>query len=653
VSERTVATMNGAPLVNHYRCAVPSRQHAGSRARLTPLGLTVGITLSYCAVYLARRLQTGVGPDLPVYIWWARRASQLGFSATYTGSRPGTVAPLLAIGHIVHLPVSTIAAVLGVVLVASTAGALMFVVEEGLRAHRRTSILVGVLVAAYLMNAAAGYVATLSFLTCMTAAIGVAAVGAARPSRSSNVILAVVLACAVLAHPILSGIAFVVLGGGLAALTLRASKTSRRLVPASGAIRTAVALFAAALISAGAFVLLRQHPAPPIDTAADAVFRRTGTEWAVFRERIASYLPRLVPVLIGIVVAVRALSAFVRSRERSEASFVFGAAVAWMAATAAGVVVLLVGVTFPGHRLVGVCLPFPVAAGLGIGEMLRLRGDRYPKLRVDLTVVVVVSLLVMLALVQWWSADPIASAKEVRAARAAASRLAEVPPRIAPVVVAQPPAQYATVWAFARLNILRDAFEVRQIPSLRLFAGGVNEFLERGGRDWPSHSPQVIGGNTGVLAQRSVAFAIEALDRRAFYEAAAAGTVVAAGVAVVGDAVRPAHEEPPADSIETFSPWVPLVLGPLLICGLALLGWPIARSVVRLTGISEWSIAPSLGFAGLSACSMVVGAMGVRLEDAGALAAIVLAIVASAMAWLTGSTRAKSGTARSEAADAR
>jgi len=609
----------------------------GRNRRTTPAVVGLGIVLAYCVVYLARGLQTGMGPDLPVYIWWARRASQLGFSATYTGSRPGTIAPLAAIAHATGVPISTVAAVLGPVLVVCIAGAAMFVVEAALRVDRRSSTLVAVIVAAYLMNATAGYLAALAFLALLTAAVGVVAADVRRPAWSTKATAVVALACAALAHPILSGVAVAVLGGGVVAVALGAWRGSKPAAAARTAVRTAIPiaipLGSSAIIAAAVFLLLRQHPAPPLDTSADAIFRRTGEELGIFRERILSYLPRLVPVAIGIVASASALRWIVGRRE-SETQFVLGVAVAWVGLTAIGVAVLLLGVTFPGHRLIGLCLPLPVAAGVGIGEMIRQRGDRYARARVDVTVLTVVALLLGLALTQWWTVEPIASKEEVRAARATASWFSASPPGTVAVLVAQPPAMFEKVWALGRVNVLRDAMPVRQIASVRLFGGNAAQLRGDIERGFPTYSPQVYGGSADVLDDRSVVFAIETLDRPAFTDVAPTGTVVAPGVAVLETTARRGSDDRvPADAIETFSPWVPLVLAPLVLLGLAVLGWPWARLAVRGPDASAWSIAPSLGLAAVSACSMAVAVVGIRLDVAGAVTATALAVGGSAVAW--------------------
>jgi hypothetical protein len=365
--------------------------------------------------------------------------------------------------------------------------------------------------------------------------------------------------------------------------------------------------------------LLRQHPAPPLDTSADGVFRRAGTPpmASLYRERIVTYLPVLVPTLGAIAATWPALRIALRRGGVPRAPWFFaGVAAAWIAVTVGALIALLAGSAIPGHRLIGLCLPIPVAAGIGLAALLDARGGRYPRLRVDLTLLCVAGLLVALTAVQFALADPIASDEEVRTA-AAAARWSSGIGNDAIVADATPPAEKTVEWAIARLNVLRDVFPVRQIPGIRIEVGPMAAQV-------PSDVARrsVFGGARSIRENDAIALTTSALDPRLVQRGS--GRIVVPGVALLSG--RPERVAPTFDveGIAPFAPWAPMAVGLVLFALVTAIGWPLAASAAPASG--RWAtLAPALGIADVSIWAMALAAAGLRLDRVGGLVALVAA----------------------------
>ncbi|MGH2589201.1 MAG: hypothetical protein ACRDGW_00215, partial [Actinomycetota bacterium] len=151
-----------------------------------------------------------LGPDAPVYLWWARLAGEEGLSAV--GHRPGVPALSLILQGVLGRSVVEVTAALEVALGVSVGLAASALVRS--RTSRTGWLLAGLLAGTFAVHLAAGYLANL--LT--AAAFLTAAAALATGTRRGAWVAAGLLAAGGMAHPLffLLGGAILLLAGALA-----------------------------------------------------------------------------------------------------------------------------------------------------------------------------------------------------------------------------------------------------------------------------------------------------------------------------------------------------------------------------------------------------------------------------------------------------
>ncbi len=161
----------------------------------------------------------GVGPDGPVYLWWARIAASEGISSV--GARPGTPGLIPAVAGALHLPL--IPAVAGLQYAMGAAVGLATVALVRGRTRGGTPrMAVGRVVRRHVrVHLAAGYLANIAFV--LTFVAGAAML--ARQDRRGTVAAAVLLGGGGLSHPqfFLVGAAVLLAAAGLAWIAERTS----------------------------------------------------------------------------------------------------------------------------------------------------------------------------------------------------------------------------------------------------------------------------------------------------------------------------------------------------------------------------------------------------------------------------------------------
>ncbi|HEY6567718.1 MAG TPA: hypothetical protein VI341_09390, partial [Actinomycetota bacterium] len=110
----------------------------------------------------------GVGPDEPVYLWWARVGASQGISLV--GARPGTPALIPAVAGTLHLPLIPALAGLEYALGAATGLAAVALVRGRVAGGRPGWLLAGLFAGMFGVHLAAGYVANIAFAAAFVAA---------------------------------------------------------------------------------------------------------------------------------------------------------------------------------------------------------------------------------------------------------------------------------------------------------------------------------------------------------------------------------------------------------------------------------------------------------------------------------------------------
>ncbi|MGH2527542.1 MAG: hypothetical protein ACRDG2_12425, partial [Actinomycetota bacterium] len=167
-------------------------KRSGSRTDMLLLGgLSFVLFAWFLWPFVAFDARFPLGPDAPVYLWWARLAGEDGLSVV--GARPGIPALTLvlqgALGRSVVEATSALEVALGVSIgLAATAL---------IRTRGRVAFLAGLLAGTFAVHLAAGYLANLA----MAAAFLAAAVAFADGTRRAAYLAAGILAAGGLAHP--------------------------------------------------------------------------------------------------------------------------------------------------------------------------------------------------------------------------------------------------------------------------------------------------------------------------------------------------------------------------------------------------------------------------------------------------------------------
>ncbi|MGE5460208.1 MAG: hypothetical protein ACM3WR_06245, partial [Solirubrobacterales bacterium] len=320
--------------------------------------IVAGSFALYLATYAVRGYVFPVGPDAPVYIWWARLAGQDGLAAVR--GRPGVPAVLLALGDVLHLGTATAVAVLEIVLAVCVSLGVLALVSSGSTAGDRWKrYLASAFAGLFAAHLAVGYVATL-----MAAVLFLAASACfARGSRAGAFAAGGLLGSAALAHP-----PFGAIGGVVLALTTLPTLVRDRRVRGDrqAEIGRLLTVLVVAGLTFGAGLLALGHGASAIhvDTSRDDVMQSLGLGSelpGLFRERLIdhgwSYAPLCLPfVALGILHARSFLGRYLS---------------AWAAVLVLGGGVAFVTGWFPPERLVTFAFAIPIGLGLGIPDVVR------------------------------------------------------------------------------------------------------------------------------------------------------------------------------------------------------------------------------------------------------------------------------------------
>jgi len=617
----------------------------------------LGILAFYVAVYPIKGYRSGIGFDLPVYTWWARRAAAVGLSASYTGSRPGTVGSLAALGSVTHMPTAAVAEVLGPVIGAALALAVAAVGRQLLSADRPTMIAIALVTGGFLSLLVRGYLSTLTFGALLVAAVSALGMSIGTGGRGSLVAGAVTIGAAGLAHPVFLVLGAVLILGGLVAI---APDARRRRADGDPWIRVPLLRVAVAVLGGTGLTLVglavaRAGPSAGPDTSLDAVIRRLrlGSIASAWR----GYLPVDLTIFIAtaVVIAILFRSGRPQTVERDEGnlgaperSWIRGIGVSWLIVTIGGIIALILGFAVPGQRLAAFCLPLPFLAGVGVIRSWKIRRN-VDVAEAYLLTAVPLCLLIPFSAFVWWHPSPSATPAMSTEARAAAEYLSGEPPGTPMIVVIDPSGEGTAETAVVVGNLMRSAVAGSRVPAVHVFLGSP--------RDLMAGMPAIQGSAAHdrvaidywsrvepLLHERPLVLVIDGFDPASYREAQtiAGRKIIATGVVALpgfdttarSTGVSRSRGSSPVDpGSGPLSPWLPVWLAPLVLAILTLIGWPWARVALDgRDGTLVGLVTPAFGLAALGLSSIVVDTVGLRLGGVGGEVAAVAAFASGALA---------------------
>jgi hypothetical protein len=650
----------------------PARFQAPPRASdLVPVvGVAVSVLLFFVVLYPALGLRVPIGSDSPVYVWWSRYAGAAGLGSFETGTRPAIVGLVAAVAGISRLQAAAVTASLSPVLAVSLSlAAAAFGAGSVAHPRPRTAFsLAGVLVGVSLGFLVPGYLSTLAFLSPFLAALAVLAFGCGRRGARLWLGTGLLLVAAGLSHPL-----FLLLGAGIcggAALALIPGYSADRIRAGSfadTALGRLTLTWCLALPSiAIGLVMSGAGTGPTIDTSRDAVLRRTGLGAllrASYRRKLAHDAPwwRWVSALLLALTAISLLASRQgRARERDDpiggaraASF-WGAIGAWLAITLGGVALLAFGASAaPGQRLVDVCLPLPILAGLGLAAVSFRR-----RWLTGVAIAGGVALFVASIGSAWLGSRPLTTPEQAEQARSVGAALARTAPGTPLVLVlddrSDKPALFVTRYA----NDVLGAVPAARIPDVHVFVGRPADLV--GGRPTLTGDPEhdrlardYWRRVRPALGRRPLVVSVRSFDRAGFASASAlrGAQPIAPGVVALPSwtprPVDPARLPGPLGEpgAGPMSPWLPVGFAAALLAVFAAIGWPWSRLTLPAAApANAGALAPALGAAALALGAVLADAAGLRLSGSGAIAALLVALLGWPLrAWASARRRGSPG----------
>jgi len=447
------------------------------------VALVGGLAAVLFVVFLYPFVLTGypvpVGPDVPVYLWWARVGAAEGLSAV--GTRPGT--PAL---------IPTIAGVIGVGSVTSVAGlqyalgpAIGLAGAALIRGRDRTPqlawVLGGLLTGIWAVHLGAGYLANLAFVACFLAA----AAALARRTRRGAGAAALLLAGGGLAHP-----QFFVVGAGILLVAVVWSVWLDRDDGAFGsrtdAGRTLAAVAGGGAVVGGALLTMLAGPdALGGDTSKDAFLRRVGaleTLGRTYLDRFFRNPGRYAPwvsVPLAAVGAWRGIGgasdadAVLRVGRRG--GFVRRFLFSWVGLTVIAVPFALATRWFPPDRMLTFAFCVPLLAALGVAWICRRIRRRGWAIAVGVALVVAFA---WPALTSWANQRGFLGPQEVADATTVGRIAATLPPGTLLVYVVDEPATSGTFAASHALNVARGTVPPDRTLDVRVYVGDPGRLLD-------------------------------------------------------------------------------------------------------------------------------------------------------------------------------
>jgi hypothetical protein len=567
------------------------RRHRGDLVWIG--GLAFGLLAFFLWAYVGHGYHYPLGPDAPVYLWWARIGGAQGLSVV--GTRPGAPALTLELAGSLHL--SEVSALVGIEAALGVAVGLsvLALVRSHGGGRRSAWLLAGFLAGVFAVHLVAGYVANLAFAVAFVAAT----VAIANRTTRGAIAGAALLGAGGLAHP-----QFFLLGAGMLAL-----------VAAWSWIRTAdhteARHVAAAIAGAGAIVavgLASMSIGPPhlaVDTSQDAFLRRAGLDDLVasyYRSRFLHRWTRYVQ-WVSIPLAVPGLI-------EAEKGFMRWLCEVWAAVLVVGIPLGLITGWFPADRLITFGYVVPILSALGLLWVWEKLAHHRPT-AVGVTLVLVV-LMVAGSYIAWRRNAPYISRDEVASATVA-GRIAEELPANTPLVFVVDDGGTNSSFPTRAENVIRACVPPDRARNVYVYAGSPQNYLAGApttGRslEWDTFSDFSLRDIPS--APKPVAFVLRSFylpdqpfaDESGFTSVTDSLLTTAPVVAIA----------PPVDPLDPTSfPWIALsMLIVLVALGAAGYGWARAAGMDVVDGLA---VSPAFGMSALTLVAIAGERLGVPL----------------------------------------
>jgi hypothetical protein len=581
----------------------------GSDQRRDLLWATVlagGFTAFWLVPYIAKRLTMPIGPDVPVYLWWARLAEAQGIGAP--GHRPGATVVLVTLSHALHVPVLPL---IGGMLVA--AGVSVAVVGglllRAIGSERRAWILAVVLVGLYARFLIWTFVANLLFsLFFLTAVVVLVEKG-----RSGRWQAAVLLAAAGLAHPYFYLFGAVILV--LAAVGERLRDRTATSDASASAIEAVVLGGAVAGVGVASTFLGPQLSLP---LAPDAIMRESGLRSLLLESyRVQT---RALLQIQGASLLLQWVAA-IGARLRGFFGRFLGS---WAAATLVVFPFTLIVPVFAGQRLVFFGFFLPLLAAVGLAKAV----SRFTPRTGLLLMLLFAGVVAFETGSWWWQATPFFTDQQLRQT-SLAGRIVAATPLETPSVVVVYERDSGFVLPAKALNAMRTSVPPDRIPDVFAYFGSVDDVV--------AARPGETSGPLRTLQETAIA-EISATDREplilvltAFNDDPTARErlePVAPGVyASRALPARTVPGQPQPSTAGALAGSAILVEVVLLVAGI---GWARAFGLV---GVMAWGAAPAFALAGVTLIGMTLYTVGFPINTGVATGCVVLVAGGGLLGW--------------------
>jgi hypothetical protein len=597
--------------------------------------------------YVAHGYGFGVGPDMPVYLWWTRVGASEGLSVV--GGRPGAPALIAILTGTLHLPIVAVAAGLQSALGPCIGAGAAVLVRGRTRdvPDRLAWISAGGLAGLFSVHLGAGYVANLVFVAAFLAAGVVLSAPAGGPSgRSTTGVAAgaLLLAGGGLAHPqfFVVGAAILV---GVAAWTRSVSRAGAARAAAEpdperrAARRIVVAVGSASVVVVAGVASMLLGPARlDVDTSKDAFLRRAGLTSSLrsaYLDRFVHRWTRYVQFLsIPLAIAGAARTVGLVGR------FLAG----WALAMLVGVPVGIVTGWYPADRLMTFSFPIPILAGVGIARVWQRLATR--RVLAGVVVATLAGAMAAGALMAWDRQAPFLSALEVERATVA-GRIADLTPVGTPLVFVVDDADAtATFLATRAANVIRAALPPDRAADAYVYVGTPADLLA--GRPTARGEPEYDALSRLYLADiptggpaEPVAIVVVPFDRTPAGREHAALSRWTRGVFASMPGTL-SETAPAREPLGSSSPALIAIatVATLGVAGAVGYGWSRWGVADRVTAIA---LAPAFGVATLALTAIALERMGLALTGSTGPTIVTIVVGAGGYgAWLVAERRAGS-----------
>jgi hypothetical protein len=539
----------------------------------------------------------GVGPDVPVYLWWARVGASQGLSVI--GERPGIAATIATVAGTLHLPLVPAIAGLQYALAASVGVAAVALVRRRAAGGRFAWLLAGLAAGLFAVHLGGGYVANLAF----TVPFFVAGAALAARTQHATDAAAGLLGGAGLAHPQFFLVGVLVLA--FAALWAFLREPERGWASDAGRVTVAVA-GGGAIVGAGLLSMLIGPAKLSADTSKDAFLRRTGrgslledTYLERFHEKIWKYSPWAVVPLAA--AGVPRAHGFTRR-------FL----VSWAGLTVVGVPIGIWSGWFPSDRIITFGFALPVLAALGIAWAAGLLEARTPLWIAWPATAALIMLVIWPTLDAWARQQPYISPEDLASATEVGRIAATTPPGTPIVVIVNDIDDTAIFLATQAGNILRAAVPPERAGDVYVYVGDPARFFAgeptvRGNPEYDTLSRQLLDD---IPDGDAAVFVLDQFDRVGGAQVDPHFVWWSPGVV---STVRDPRPLPVGDGeLSGSSPW--LIVGATLL--VAALLWGLGYGWARWTfgdTVTAAAAAPGFGVAALAIVGLLAERLGVPL----------------------------------------